>query len=149
VLRQHLLSFTGADATEKFEGTSGGTDADAVFLFHPFPVCRYCPTPVSRTAQRKTDSHLQKLDATMYSWSGSSCRDKHNRPRCDSNLDPLTPQSDALTTRLLRSANQCTSMHPAMLAFASGASTMKTFVLHRISRHPKSPATAAMSNESL
>ena len=32
----------------------------------------------------------------------SSCRDKHNRPRCDSNLDPLTPQSDTLTTRLLR-----------------------------------------------
>jgi len=32
----------------------------------------------------------------------SSCRDKHNCQRCDSNLDPLTPQSDALTTRLLR-----------------------------------------------
>jgi len=28
--------------------------------------------------------------------------DKHNRPRCDSNLCPVTPQSDALTTRLLR-----------------------------------------------
>jgi len=26
----------------------------------------------------------------------------HNRPRCDSNLGPLTPQSDALTTRRLR-----------------------------------------------
>jgi len=32
----------------------------------------------------------------------SSCRDKHNCQRRDSNLDPLTPQSDALTTRLLR-----------------------------------------------
>jgi len=32
----------------------------------------------------------------------SGCRDKHNRPQCDSNLGPLTPQSDALTTRLLR-----------------------------------------------
>ena len=30
------------------------------------------------------------------------CRDKHNRPRRDSNLGPFTPQSDALTTRLLR-----------------------------------------------
>jgi len=26
----------------------------------------------------------------------SSCRDKHNRPRRDSNLGPLTPQSDAV-----------------------------------------------------
>ena len=36
----------------------------------------------------------------------SSCRDKHNCQRRDSNLDPLslTPQSDALTTRLLRPA---------------------------------------------
>ena len=34
----------------------------------------------------------------------SSCRDKHNCQRCDSNLGPLTPQSDALTTRLLRPA---------------------------------------------
>ena len=25
----------------------------------------------------------------------SSCRDKDNRPRCDSNLSPVTPQSDA------------------------------------------------------
>jgi len=32
----------------------------------------------------------------------SSCCDKHNCQRRDSNLDPLTPQSDALTTRLLR-----------------------------------------------
>jgi len=34
----------------------------------------------------------------------SSWRDKHNRPRCDSNLDPFTLQSDALTTRPLRLA---------------------------------------------
>ena len=32
----------------------------------------------------------------------SGCHDKHNRPRCDSNLGPLTPQSDALTTSPLR-----------------------------------------------
>ena len=35
----------------------------------------------------------------------SSCRDKHNCQRRDSNLGPLTPQSDALTTRLLRPAS--------------------------------------------
>ena len=31
----------------------------------------------------------------------SGCRDKHNHQQCDSNLGPLIPQSDALTTRLL------------------------------------------------
>ena len=31
----------------------------------------------------------------------SGCHDKHNRPRFDSNLGPLTPQSDVLTTRSL------------------------------------------------
>ena len=35
----------------------------------------------------------------------SSCRDKHNCQQCDANLDPLTPQSDVLTTRPLRPAN--------------------------------------------
>jgi len=28
----------------------------------------------------------------------SGCRDEHNCPRRDSNLDPLAPQADALTT---------------------------------------------------
>ena len=32
----------------------------------------------------------------------SSCRDDHNCQRRDSDLDPLSPQSDALTTRLSR-----------------------------------------------
>ena len=32
----------------------------------------------------------------------SGCCDKHNRPVRDSNLGPLTPQSDALTTGPLR-----------------------------------------------
>jgi len=31
----------------------------------------------------------------------SGCHDKRNRPWCESNLGPLTPQSDALTTRPL------------------------------------------------
>ena len=34
----------------------------------------------------------------------SSCRDKHNCQQRDSNLGPLTPQSDVLTTRVLRPA---------------------------------------------
>jgi len=31
----------------------------------------------------------------------SGCRDKHNRPQCNSNLGPRAPQSDALTSRQL------------------------------------------------
>ena len=37
-----------------------------------------------------------------------SCRDKHNCQRRDSNLDPLTPQSDALTARLLNVSDEKT-----------------------------------------
>jgi len=33
------------------------------------------------------------------------CYDKHNRPLCDSSLGPLTPLSDTLATRLVRSAD--------------------------------------------
>jgi len=36
----------------------------------------------------------------------SGHHDKHNRLQCDSNLGPLTPQSDAITTRLLRPAKE-------------------------------------------
>ena len=39
----------------------------------------------------------------------SSCRDKHNCQRRDSNLGPLTPQSDALTTRPLRPSTNAMS----------------------------------------
>ena len=46
--------------------------------------CNKCAQPVPKAVYR------------------SSCRDKHNRPRCDSNLGPVTPQSGALATRLLR-----------------------------------------------
>jgi len=41
----------------------------------------------------------------------SSCRDKHNCQRRDSNLDPLTPQSDALTARPLRPAMYINYIH--------------------------------------
>jgi len=45
----------------------------------------------------------QPVPKTVYR---SSCRDKHNCQWRDSNLGPLTPQSDALTTRLLRPATE-------------------------------------------
>ena len=44
----------------------------------------------------------------------SSCRDKHNRPQCNSNLGPLTPQSDALTTRLLWPLNVNNKRRPSL-----------------------------------
>jgi len=44
---------------------------------------------------------VQPVPKTVYS---SSHHDRHNRLQCDSNLGPLTPQSDALTTWPLRPA---------------------------------------------
>jgi len=58
----------------------------------------------------------------------SSCRDKHNCQQRDSNLDPLTPQSDALTTRLLRPAicwtwklgsNSCHHRPPSLVCYTN------------------------------
>ena len=46
----------------------------------------------------------------------SSCRDKHDCPRRDSNLGPLTPQSDALTTRPLRPAKLQNVLSPQRLS---------------------------------
>ena len=42
-------------------------------------------------------------------------RDKHNHPRCDSNLGPLTSQSDALNTRPLRPAVRIKQTRPTEL----------------------------------
>jgi len=44
---------------------------------------------------RHCSRDAQPVSKAVY---GNSCRDKHNRPQCDSNLGPLTPQSDALIT---------------------------------------------------
>ena len=54
----------------------------------------------------------------------SSCRDKHNRPRCDSNPGPLTPHSDALTTRPLRPVKlgtHCPCVRPVVCTGLNGA----------------------------
>ena len=60
----------------------------------------YRPTKGVRLSRPKHCSKgAQPVLKTVYH---SSCRDKHNCQRRDSNLDPLAPQSDALTTRLLR-----------------------------------------------
>ena len=67
--------------------------------------CYYYSARLTKGGRLSRPKHCSK-DAqpvlkTVYR---SSCRDKHNCQRRDSNLDPLTPQSDALTTRLLRPA---------------------------------------------
>ena len=60
----------------------------------------YRPTNGGRLSQPKHCSKgAQSVLKTVYR---SSCRDKHNCQQRVSNLSPFTPQSDALTTRLLR-----------------------------------------------
>jgi len=60
----------------------------------------YRPTEGGRLSRpRHCSENAQPVPKAAYR---SGCRDKHNRPRCGSNLGPLTPQSDALTTRPLR-----------------------------------------------
>jgi len=63
----------------------------------------YCPTKGGRLSRPKhCNKGAQPMLKTVYH--SSSCRDKHNCRRRDLNLGPLTPQSDTLTTRLLRPA---------------------------------------------
>jgi len=58
------------------------------------------PTKGARLSQPSHCSRgVQPMPKAVYR---SSCRDKHNCLKCDSNLGPLTLQSDVLTTRLLR-----------------------------------------------
>jgi len=59
-----------------------------ILIFRPIKGGR-----LSRTRHYSKDA--QPVPKAVYH---SGCRDKHNRPRCDSNLGPLTPQSDALNT---------------------------------------------------
>ena len=73
----------------------------------------YRPTEDGRLSRPKHCSKgVQPVLKTVYH---SSCRNKHNCQRRDSNLGPLTPQSDVLTTRLLRHCSgicsQCVPQH--------------------------------------
>jgi len=66
-------------------------------------VLLYRPTEGGRLSRpRHYSKCAQPVPKAVYC---SGCRDKHIRPRCDSNLGPLTPQSDALTTRPLHLSN--------------------------------------------
>jgi len=62
----------------------------------------YRPTEGGRLSRpRHCSRGAQPVPKAAYR---SGCRDKHNRPQCDVKLGPLTPQSDALSTRPLRPA---------------------------------------------
>ena len=64
----------------------------------------YHPTEGRRLSRpRHCSISAQPVPKAVYR---SGYRDKHNCPRWDSNLGPFTPQSDALTTRPLRPANE-------------------------------------------
>jgi len=62
----------------------------------------YRPTEGGRLSRpRHCSRGAQPVPKAAYR---NGCRDKHNRPQCDVKLGPLTPQSDALSTRPLRPA---------------------------------------------
>ena len=61
----------------------------------------YRPTKGRLSWPKHCSKSAQPVLKTVYR---SNCRIKHNCHRRASNLGPLTPQSDALTTRLLRPA---------------------------------------------
>ena len=97
----------GCESAENWQLSSTSTIA-IVVITHPVGwYSFYRPTKGGRLSRPTHCSKgAQPVIKTVYR---SSCRDKHNScsQRRDSNLDPLTPQSDALTTRLLRPANVC------------------------------------------
>ena len=59
----------------------------------------------------------------------SSCRDKHNFQRRDSNLDPVTPQSNALITAFVTSVNIVKSYIVLVFYFKVGLVCMIIFVI--------------------
>jgi len=92
----------GCESADNWQLSSTFTIA-TVIITHPVSSYSfYRPTKGRRLSRpRHCSKGAQSVPKTVYH---SSCRDKHNCPRRDSNLGPLTPQSDALTTRLLRPA---------------------------------------------
>jgi len=95
-------SHLGYESAENWQLSSTSTIAIVIIIQPASWYSFYRPTKGIRLSRPKHCSKgAQPVLKTVYR---SSCRDKHNCPRRDSNLGPLTPQSDALTTRLLRPA---------------------------------------------
>ena len=92
----------GCESAENWQLSSTSTIAIVIITQPVGWHSVYRPTKGGRLSRPKHCSKgAQPVLKTVYC---SSCRDKHNCQRRDSNLNPLTPQSDALTTRLLRPA---------------------------------------------
>ena len=92
----------GCESAENWQLSSTSTIAIIIITQLVGWYSFYHPTKDGRLSRLKHCSKgAQPVLKTVYR---SSRRDKHNYQRRDSNLDPLTPQSDALTTRLLRPA---------------------------------------------
>ena len=115
----------GCESAENWQLSSTSTIAIVIITQPVGWYSFYRPTKVGRLSRPKHCSKGAQLK-TVYR---SSCRDKHNCQRRDSNLNPLTPQSDALTARLLRCFFQ---MHVMFGRCRSYGSTYTTQNLLRI-----------------
>jgi len=90
----------GCESAENWQLSSTSTIATVIITQPASWYSFYRPTKGGRLSRPKHCSKgAQPVLKTVYR---SSCRDKHNCQWRDSNLDPLTPQSDVLNTRLLR-----------------------------------------------
>jgi len=92
-----------------------------VIITQPVGWCSfYRPTEGDRLGRpRHCSKGAQPMPKAVYR---SGYHDQQNRPRCDSDLDPLTRQSKALTTRPLRPANEYDTIvmfHCEWLPYAS------------------------------
>ena len=90
----------GCESAENWQLSSTSTIATVIITQPASWYSFYRPTKGGRLSRPKHCSKgAQPMLKTVYR---SSCRDKHNCQWRDSNLDPLTLQSDVLNTRLLR-----------------------------------------------
>ena len=89
----------GCESAENWQLSSTSTIAVVIITQPVGWYSFYRPTKGERLSRPKLCSKgAQPVPKAVYR---CSCRDKHNCQRRDSNLGPLTPQSDALATRLL------------------------------------------------
>ena len=95
----------GCESAENWQLPSTST-VTIVIITKPVGWCSfYYPTESGRLSWPK---HCSKcVHPVPKAACHSCCRNKHNHLQWDSNLGPLTRQSDALTTRLLRPALEC------------------------------------------
>ena len=100
----------GCESAEYWQLPSTSTVAIVIITLPVSWYSFYLPTEGGRMSRPRYYSRgVQPEPEVVYR---SGCHDKHNRPWCDSNLGPLTLQSDTLTTRPLRPANMAAFIKP-------------------------------------